>query len=100
MIPLSLDNRTADEVHLIKVVATAAHISRCTPTVDLIVACDLARALSLELTPNRDEGGYEILPDSELIAALKTCIAYYLPERDAASLISLAETQPNLFLNK
>jgi hypothetical protein len=78
--------------------ATSAGISIVnTPFTDLVTALSLAGALSRECIPNRDEGGWEIQPDEQLIASLKQCIEYYLPERSARSLIELALTEPQMF---
>lgn len=77
--------------------ATSAGVSFVsTPFADLVTAMNLARALSLECIPNRDEGGWPIAPDAELVKALTQCIEYFLPQSTSERLIALAKSNPEL----
>lgn len=92
--------RDFDEIRHLLVIREEACIPSSYSMVDTLVACELARALSLELQPNVDEGGYAIPPNASLIAAFKECIEYYLSQRHATDLIAAAEFEPELFLGK
>lgn len=47
--------------------------------VDRAVVEELKDALRLSLTLNKDEGGFYLEPDRELILSLKNVLKYYMP---------------------
>jgi len=50
--------------------------------VDSIIIAELQAAYEMNLYPGRDEGGFDIEPDAELLKSLEVVLQYYMAPSD------------------